>query len=269
MCKEKERLIIVEGLPSAGKSTTARFLAAHCGMTCVDEGTGHHPADWENHALLDEDTFRQAVSLLGDDEDAVRAFCSETEYAETGYFVPVANWLPDAVRALLMQYKIYDVLPWAKQRSAMLEKWHMFAENIGSERYVFNCVLLQNPMCETMMRFNQTQGESAAFIGEIAEIIRPLDPLVVYLQTGDIAACMQRVLTERGTEWLSAVTDYHCGSAYGKANGLHGFDGYIAALRERQRRELAILAALPLRSIVLSDPQNDWDAAYRTLTAQL
>lgn len=59
------------------------------------------------------------------------------------------------------------------------------------------------------------------------------------------------------------------GGAYGKSNGLSGFDGYISALEERQKRELEILAALPVRSLIISDPQNNWDAAYAEIEKSL
>ena len=61
----KHRLIIVEGLPCSGKSTAARFLAEQCGMTFVDEGTGAHPADYENHAFLTKKEFLTLADMIG------------------------------------------------------------------------------------------------------------------------------------------------------------------------------------------------------------
>ena len=55
-----KKLIIVEGLPCSGKSTTARYIAEKIGYTFVDEGTGSHPADYEFQAFLtksDLETF--------------------------------------------------------------------------------------------------------------------------------------------------------------------------------------------------------------------
>lgn len=45
----------------------------------------------------------------------------------------------------------------------MLDKWQQFVREATADTvFVFNCVLLQNPMCETMMRFNMTETESSA-----------------------------------------------------------------------------------------------------------
>ena len=255
----KHRLIIVEGLPCSGKSTAARFLAEQCGMTFVDEGTGAHPADYENHAFLTKNEFLTLVDMIGED-DGVRLISAESEPTAGGIAVPLADWLEPEVSDFLLKRKIYDFLPWETEKPVMLQKWRDFAEN-ADEDYVFNCVLLQNPMCETMMRFNMTEAESAAYIGEIAEIIRPLNPFVVYLKTTQAAENIRRTAPERGG-WLDAVIAYHCGGGYGRANGLSGFEGYIAALEERQRRELAILETLGLPHLVLTDIQKDYGAAY-------
>ena len=166
----------------------------------------------------------------------------------------------------LLQYKIYDGLPWEAERPVMLEKWQEFVNNAGQGRYVFNCVLLQNPMCETMMRFGFDISESARYIGNICNIIAPLDPFVVYLRCSKIRPLIEKAIPERGNGWLNAVIDYHCNGGYGKARGLRGFEGYISAPEERQRREVAILESLNMQYLILDDPANDWEKTYVQLT---
>ena len=65
------------------------------------------------------------------------------------------------------------------------------------------------------------------------------------------------------------MTDYHCSGGYGTANRLCGFEGYIAALEERQRRELEFLPKLPVKSLILNDPQRDWAEAYRIIEREI
>ena len=237
------RLYIVEGLPCSGKSSTARFLCDTLArlqrrVHCIDEGTLQHPADYEFHALIN------------------------------GRVMPLSQFPAEELPALL-PWKIYDGLPWAAEAPLMLDKWQQFANTAAQdELYIFNCVLLQNPMCETMMRFGMPEEESAAHIRRIAEIIAPLQPVVIYLHNDDIAASVQRTAAER-PGWLEAVIDYHCGGAYGQSIGAAGFDGYIACLKERQLREERILAALPLRTITLDNPQRDWHRAQARLDAAL
>lgn len=239
------RLIIVEGLPCSGKSTISAYVGQVLGQkekVCViDEGTGDHPADYEFHAL------------------APAGLCAEKET-----IVSLAAYSGDQLERL-MPYKIYDGLPWETEKPLMLDKWRQFVKIAQPDTtYVFNCVFLQNPMCEIMMRFGFAQEVSLHYIEEIAEIIRPMNPIVIYLKNEEIADTVRTTESER-PGWLDAVVDYHVNGAYAKCIGAKGFEGYIACLLERQRRELSILSELPVESCVLENPQRDWQNAKTVL----
>ena len=237
------RLYLIEGLPCSGKSTTSAYVASLLRepVCFVDEGTGDHPADYEFHALA-------PAGLVG----------------EKSCIVPLSRYSGEMFDRLL-PYKIYDFLPWDVEKPLMLERWREFAESAASDtRYVFNCVLLQNPMCETMMRFGFAPEVSEGYIGEIARIVQPMEPVVIYLQNEDIAASVEKAAGER-PGWLEGVIDYHVNGAYGRSIGAEGFDGYIRCLAERQRRELDMLNRLPIRSLVVSNPHRDWTGARESI----
>ena len=216
------------------------------GKVCfVDEGTGNHPADYEFHALA-------PAGLLSPESQIVSLSQFSGEMFDQ-----------------LLQYKIYDCLPWETEMPLMLEKWRQFV--CSSEKdsvYVFNCVLLQNPMCETMMRFGFSQEESQRYIEKIVEIIKPMRPAVIYLKNDDIADSVRKAAQER-PGWLDGVISYHVAGAYGKSIHAKGFDGYIECLKERQERELRILKQLPIHKLIVENPQRDWDSALETISAYL
>lgn len=253
------KLYIVEGLPCSGKSTAAAYIAKLTGGKLFDEGSADHPADYEFSAFIPD-----SAGFTPEERRVME------EYAEPqpGGIVVKLSRLPGEIQSKALRYKIYDALDWETERPVMLRKWRSFAENAGDEVYVFNCVLLQNPMCETMMRFDFPPEKSLEYIKEISDIIRPLEPVVIYLKSTDAAGQIRAALPERGEEWLSAVTDYHCNGGYGRAHGLSGFEGYISALEERQRRELSFLKELPVKSVVLELPRS-LDKAYRVLDETL
>lgn len=245
----KHKLVIVEGLPCSGKSSIAAYIAdilkQNENVCFIDEGTGRHPADYEFHALA-------PAGMFGADSRVV----SLAEYSGELF-------------ERLLPYKIYDALPWDTERLLMLEKWRQFVHEAQKDTvYVFNCVLLQNPMCETMMRFDFAQAQSQSYIEEIAQSIRVMNPLVVYLKNDDIADSVRKTASER-RGWLDAVIEYHVHGGYGMRIGAEGFDGYIQCLCERQRRELSILANLSLDYVVLDNPQRDWEKAKEELNGYL
>lgn len=256
------KLFIVEGLPCTGKSTAARFVAEKTGGIFVDEGSGKHPADYEFDAFI---TFAALENFVENEKEIIFS-CSEKR--ENGLLVPLEK-LTGELFEKAIKYKIYDFLDWGTERGVMLDKWREFARGCGERTYVFNCVFLQNPMCETMVRFNFNIKQSFGYISEIADIIAPLEPLVIYLKNDDITESVKKAVKERGEEWLNAVVDYHCNGEYGKANGLSGFDGYISALKERQERELSILKKLSIRSVIIDNPQRDYERAYDEIEKNL
>lgn len=256
-------LIIIEGLPCSGKSVTSKYIADKFNMEYFDEDCGGHPADYEFHSFI---KMSELKSFSPVEQEKI---LEKSEEKSGGLIVPLLDFDDDVLDKLL-EYKIYDALPWETEKPVMLDKWREFADNKKPEdRYVFNCVLLQNPMCETMMRFDFGIEKSAEYIGEICSIIKPLDPVVIYLKNGNITESVKKAAEERGNGWLNMVIDYHCGGAYGKSKKLSGFDGYISALEERQRRELEILSGLEIDRIVLDDPQENWEAAYREMDKRL
>ena len=245
----KNRLYIIEGLPCSGKSTTSSFVASlleQKGNVCfIDEGTGNHPADYEFHALAPAGFFSGMEEIVSLSQFSGEMFDK------------------------LLQYKIYDFLPWEKEMPLMLDKWRQFVKNSSEDIvYIFNCVLLQNPMCETMMRFGFSEDESRSYIGKVADIIQVMNPVVIYLRNTDISDSIEQTAKER-PGWLDEVINYHVNGIYGKQIGAEGFEGYICCLEERQERELRILNGLPVRKLVVDNPQRDWKSAQETIKAYL
>lgn len=255
------RLYIVEGLPCSGKSTTSKFIAETLSRKGIrvfffDENCGNHPADYEFHSFLSN------LSDFSIDEQNQIKSC--TEKKENGYIVPLSKFGGDIFNKLL-RYKIYDFLPWETEKPIMLSKWRDFAENADNEAvYVFNCCMIQNPMCETMMRFGFSQDVSEIYIKEIADIISPLNPMIVYLKNDDIRESVIKASAER-EGWLDAVIDYHISGEYGRSINAAGFEGYIACLEERQKREISILSQLKTDSIIIENPHRSWENAYNTI----
>lgn len=93
-------------------------------------------------------------------------------------------------------------------------------------------------------RFGMDELASQNYVSEISEMIRPLKPVIIYIDQPDVQQAIDRVMEERGTDWLNAVIDYHTSQGYGRENNLFGYEGYVKCLEERKSRELKILRSL-------------------------
>lgn len=256
------RLYIVEGPPCSGKSTTSEFVAEvlkeNHKVCFVDEGSGNHPADYEFHSFLDNNAL---ADFSPAEQEKILSLSIKTE---RGYIAPLSEFQGELFDKLL-KFKVYDFLPFEREKPVMVDKWRDFVRNCDNDTiYVFNCVLLQNPMCETMMRFGFSIDESYEFISQIVKIIKPLNPVVIYLKNDDIRQSVEKASQER-KGWLDAVIDYHVKGEYGKGINAKGFDGYIKCLIERQKRELMILSELDIKSVVIDNPQRDWKVTQKKI----
>lgn len=268
------RLILIEGVPGAGKSTTARFvcdrLARHGHEPALFlEGDWGHPADYESVACLDDGEyaalraqFPAQIELLA---RTARAADGEWLFSYRRMAQELGDALPAALFAALAHYEIYD-LPVETHCRLLLQSWRDFAARAaGEERvYVFECCFLQNPITTLLARHNLPPEAVQAHILALAEIVAPLQPKLIYLAQTDVRATLEGIRRERPPEWADYVAEYLTGQEYGRAHGLSGFDGVIAFYAMRQAFELELLKALPLASAVVAD-DTDWDARYRAL----
>jgi hypothetical protein len=270
------QLIMVEGLPGAGKSTTADFLNGWLTrqghpVEYYPEGRADHPVDFERVAVLTtEDLIGLVGAFPGHGDDLIRSAEKVGEVWIVRYGQR-RGW-PAALRDRLEQHDAYDGSITPELHARVLgDSWDAFGDKAahGSDVYLLECVLLQNPMCALMARFDQPAGTVEAHIRRLADSVAPLNPVVVYLDPGDPAAALGRVAAERPAEWLEGVIAYHCGQGYGQARGLTGFDGYVEFMRHRRDRELEILSRLGVATIHVEVGSGDWEAHRAQVTDAL
>ncbi|MDE5564952.1 MAG: hypothetical protein K2I93_07330 [Oscillospiraceae bacterium] len=104
------KLYIVEGMPCSEKSTTSKYIADKLiergrNFIYVDEESRNHPADYEYSTCVSDSNLRQFSERL---QEQVKG-CSE--HIKNDYIVPLSKFGGENFDKLL-QYKIYDFLPW-------------------------------------------------------------------------------------------------------------------------------------------------------------
>ena len=91
--------------------------------------------------------------------------------------------------------------------------------------YVLCCGFFWNALCEVKKRFDEDVEESKVYIAEIAEIIKPLKPILIYIDKANVKAAK------------GSMFDY---------------EDSMQSLVERRARELQILWELKFDSYTIS-----------------
>jgi len=275
-----QKLIIIEGIPGSGKTLLAEFIHRTLDQQCVPnrvflEGNPDHPADFESLAhfsprdfavLLERwPLFRTVLErqVQVDGEDYFLGYRSL--HSQDG------QALPEELMADLARHDVYETqLPQTYCRLA-LQRWSAFVEKTRAspETYIFECCLMQNPFAILMLRHGWSAAETGSHIRSVADSIRVLNPLLIYIRTAAPRATLEHMACERPREWMEFVTAYTDHGAWSKANGVSGFEGFIRFHEQRQEIELDLLQGLNISSLVIDDHLMDWETRQRAVATFL
>lgn len=249
-------LVLVEGLPGSGKSATAAGLARWLDgrgvpVEHVPEDTADHPVDLEQVAVL---STEQVLALASESPDTSRALLSAAERHGDAWLVRHAlhPQLPPTLVDRLRAHDAYDgsVSPDVHSR-VLTDCWRRFGGSAPGRVQVWECVLLQNPVCALVARGDQPTDVLARHVEGLVEAVRSHRPALVYLDAGDPRPVLEHAAAEQPAEWLESVVGYHTRQGLGLRRGLRGFDGYVEFMRHRREIELEVIEGLDLPTLVV------------------
>ncbi len=261
------QLIIIEGLPGSGKSSVAQLVSdilADKGVEAqmFQEGNLEHPADYDGVSFYRQDEFNQ---LLSDHEGFKEILESRAVKHGSNFLIPYRKIknecgtdFPDELLQEIFTRDIYE-LPFDQNVRLITEKWKCFKEdNLRSNTiYIFECCFIQNPLTIGTVKYNIQKEEVINYVLQLEDVVKPLNPLLIYIDQKDIKSTFEKAINERPKEWSDGFIEYYTNQGFGKMQGYYGFDGTVQVLQERKNIELEIFNLLKIDKRRIDNSQYD------------
>lgn len=269
------KLILIEGVPGAGKTTTAQlvrdWLASRGAQPRLHlEGDLDHPADYESIACLSAPVFSDLLARFPVCSAELNALA---ERRNGDVFVGyrklaqrLGEQMPAGLLETLAQAEVYE-LPLDKFRQVTLDHWADFAREAAAQpyTYIFECAFMQNPFTTLKARHNLDDSSVIQHVYQAAERVACLRPALIYLDPPNIAANLDRAAAERPSEWLAYVIGYITGQAWGQASGQRGLEGMKVFYQQRRDQEKIFFDRLEWPKLWVANAGADWPAAQQTI----
>jgi hypothetical protein len=228
------RLILIEGMIGAGKTTTAGWLE-----------------DW--------------LSGRGEDVRAFREFDEDQ---------PIRTRAVDQLRAAAAQTagspgQAGDVAPRESEVYAA-SQWRRLAERClnGRQTLILESIFLQNSVMPAFIHDAPADGVTGLY-DTILEQVAPAEPFLLYLRPAGLAAAVARVHGARGPEAKERNVTFVENSRWACRRGLCG-PGAVVALYEAWEAFVDTLyEGYPFPKLLVTDPQQDWPATQARIGAAI
>jgi energy-coupling factor transporter ATP-binding protein EcfA2 len=256
----KTKLILVEGLPGSGKSTTAQLINDILIESKVDtklflEGNPDHPADYEYSSFFTAVEFTELLEQFPEMKPILLKHVVErcNGYILSHFYLKQElkeTAIPDTFWEKIFVGDIYE-LPLEKNIELITDKWKRFTESAlkGDQTYIFECCFIQNPVTIGMIKYGACKAAVSDYVNQLAAIIKLLNPTLIYVEQQDLSRTFKRAVDERSKEWSSGFIDYYNNQGYGKGIGAEGLEGTLAVLEARYQLEKELFDALDMHKL--------------------
>jgi hypothetical protein len=121
-----------------------------------------------------------------------------------------------------------------------------------------------------MFLMNRPLNEIAQNVQALAEVIRPLRPLLVYYYQSDVDRAIRLTAAERGDELgVRYQVDWKLKYAYAVERGLEGLDGLSSLYSDYRVLTDRLFADLTIDKIAIENSARDWHLYYARIEAAL
>lgn len=266
------RLILVEGIPGAGKTTTARKIKEKL----IDEGKEailyeegmSHPADMAWNACLKEDEYNDFIKKCSEmwegskksisKEELISRIQRQTRIEDNNVILAYTkiDFPEDCYLSLIGDVASKEICDGRKSldefRDIHLRRWSKFAEQalLNDNIYIFECAFLQNHIFELLGVYEKSDEEIYLYLKSLLETVKSLSPSIVYIEPSSVEDIIIQAANERkspegsGPDWIDEVANWVSNMNFGKSHNLKGIEGVFYFCKERLRIDKLMIEKL-------------------------
>jgi hypothetical protein len=232
------QLILIEGMPGAGKSTAANALVGRLtarGVRAVQ--LQEVPGSWG--------TSRGEAHPLH----------------VGGELFPAGGTTGEALVARYTPERFIE---------ESLHRWERFVRDVlaGDAVYVVESYPYQSTS-RVLLGMDAGEAQIREHAARMELAMAPLRPVLIYFDRPDAAQALRATAEERGPEWAAYLIELVAGSPYSTRRGLTGLDAVDVMLGAYKALLDWLVASCRLPKLVLRECRGDWDECYRRIDAFL
>ena len=109
--------------------------------------------------------------------------------------------LPEGLIDALARRDVYEIQQPETYYRLTLDRWKAFTEAAlqAEITYVFECCFLQNPLTMLLAKYNAPASDSIRLIHSMLEIVKPLNPILVYLYQKNTRSALEKIFAPART----------------------------------------------------------------------
>ena len=266
------RLILVEGIPGAGKTTTARKIKEKL----IDEGKEailyeegmSHPADMAWNACLKEDEYNDFIKKCSEmwegskksisKEELISRIQRQTRIEDNNVILAYTkiDFPEDCYWSLIGDVASKEICDGRKSldefRDIHFRRWSKFAEQalLNDNIYIFECAFLQNHIFELLGVYEKSDEEIYLYLKSLLETVKSLSPSIVYIEPSSVEDIIIQAANESKSpegsrpDWIDEVANWVSNMNFGKSHNLKGIEGVFYFCKERLRIDKLMIEKL-------------------------
>ena len=233
------RLIMLEGLPSTGKSTNSDFLRMQFErngkkVKWIHEVARPHPTLCFSQACLSRNEYEDLLKVYPESE---RVLNSIAEFRKNTIGIDLleiewnyASLIGDSVFDAIKEFDVWN-FSLEKYEEATFEKWEYFSETAMSDKdsiYILDSSIFQAQIFSFLWD-NVPYERLERFVNKLCDIVKRLNPSLIYFYRENTENTISYLEKDRGTQWLTNIWERDKIRPYykDKPKGAEGFKHFL------------------------------------------